>query len=64
MNSIASWFWLLMVVAVMVWYSTVVIYVAIRGGMDIKHMLARLKSKMDADDAAKCHNKPMAPRAD
>ena len=53
MNSIASWFWLLMVVAVLVWYSTVVVYVAIRGGLDIKHMLARLKSKMDAENDAK-----------
>ena len=25
-----------------VWYSTITIYVAIKGGADIKHMLARL----------------------
>ena len=29
--------------AVMVWYSTVTVYVGVRGSMDIKRMLARLK---------------------
>jgi hypothetical protein len=28
--------------ACVVWYSTITIYVAIKGGADIKHMLARL----------------------
>ena len=36
------WFWWLLTAAVMVWYSTVTVYVAIRGAFDIKHMLARL----------------------
>lgn len=36
------WFWWLMMAAVLVWYSTVTIYVAIRGVFDIRHMLARL----------------------
>ncbi len=37
------WFWGLLLAACLVWYSTVTIYVAIRGALDIKHMLARLQ---------------------
>ena len=37
-----DWFWWLLVMACVAWYSTITIYVAIRGGYDIKHMLARL----------------------
>lgn len=36
------WFWWLITGACMAWYSSVTIYVAIRGAFDIKHMLARL----------------------
>ncbi len=36
------WFWWLLMVAVVIWYSTITIYVAVRGAIDIKHMLARL----------------------
>jgi hypothetical protein len=36
------WFWWLLTLAVIVWYSTITVYVAIRGVLDIKHMLARL----------------------
>jgi len=36
-------FWFLVMLAVMVWYSTITVYVAIRGAVDIKHMLARLE---------------------
>lgn len=35
-------FWFLLTVVVMVWYSTVTVYVAIRGSMDVKHMLRNL----------------------
>jgi len=38
------WFWWLMSMACVVWYSTITIYVAIKGGVDIKHMLARLSA--------------------
>ena len=31
-----------MTAACVVWYSTITVYVAIKGGADIKHMLARL----------------------
>ncbi len=36
------WFWWLVTMACVAWYSSVTIYVGIRGAMDIKHMLARL----------------------
>ena len=36
------WFWALLTAACVVWYSTVTIYVAIRGALDIRHMLAAL----------------------
>jgi len=36
------WFWWLMTMACVVWYSTITVYVAIRGAFDIKHMLAHL----------------------
>ena len=39
----AQMFWLFMTIAVLAWYSTVTIYVAIRGSFDVKHMLQRLK---------------------
>ena len=41
-NSAWLWFWLLLTIAVMVWYSTVTVYVAIRGAVDIRRMLDRL----------------------
>jgi len=39
---IHHWFWLGIVAAVIVWYSTITIYVSIRGAFDIKQMFARL----------------------
>lgn len=36
------WFWGLLVLAVLAWYSSVTIYVAVRGLLDIKHMFGRL----------------------
>lgn len=36
------WFWLLLTVACVVWYSVVTVYVSIKGASDIKNMLARL----------------------
>ncbi|MEW6252465.1 MAG: hypothetical protein AB1716_17645 [Planctomycetota bacterium] len=36
------WFWWLLLAAVIVWYSTVTVYVAIRGALDIRAMLRRL----------------------
>ncbi len=36
------WFWWIVMVAVLIWYATVTIFVAIRGLVDIKQMLRRL----------------------
>ncbi len=41
------WFWGLLTLAVVVWYSTVTVYVAVRGTLDIRAMLERLKRKDD-----------------
>jgi hypothetical protein len=37
------WFWNGVAILSIVWYSTITIYVAIRGSFDIRHMLERLK---------------------
>jgi len=39
------WFWWGLTAACVVWYSTITVYVAIRGVMDIKDMLKRLDEK-------------------
>ena len=36
------WFWGAVTIACMTWYSTITIYVAIRGAADIRNMLRRL----------------------
>lgn len=36
------WFWFALTMACILWYSTVTVYVAIRGAADIKAMLGRL----------------------
>lgn len=46
------WFWLLLTIACVVWYSTITIYIAIKGGKDIKTMLRRLDERHRAN-----HNK-------
>jgi len=43
-------FWAVMTAAVVIWYSTVTIYVGIKGIKDIKQMLARLKAGQDAEN--------------
>jgi hypothetical protein len=43
------WFWWLLTAACVVWYSTITVYVAIRGALDIQHMLARLAETQDAE---------------
>lgn len=46
-------FWGLLTLAVLVWYSTVTIYVGVRGVADIKSMLHKLKQGQDEADAEK-----------
>jgi len=36
------WFWGTMTIACLVWYSTITVYVAIRGVSDIRNMLRKL----------------------
>jgi hypothetical protein len=50
------WFWLLLTVACVVWYSTITIYVAIRGAVDIKNMLARLGENEAERNKPTTHN--------
>ena len=40
-----SLFWLVLAVLCLVWYSTVTVYVAVRGAIDIRAMLARLRAR-------------------
>lgn len=37
------WIWSLLLLAVLIWYSTMTVYVAVRGFADIRGMLGRLK---------------------
>lgn len=41
------WFWLILTAAVLVWYSTITVYVAFKGTRDIRQMLRRLQSHED-----------------
>lgn len=47
MNPAGHWFWWALTGAVLIWYSTVTVYVAIKGASDIKHMLGRLNAMKD-----------------
>lgn len=44
---IDHWFWLLLTVAVIIWYSTITVFVTIKGAADIKSMLGNLKALND-----------------
>lgn len=44
------WVWLLLTSAVVLWYSTITVYVAIRGAWDIKQMLGRLSESGKKDE--------------
>jgi len=39
------WFWWAMSAACVVWYSTITVYVAVKGVFDIRNMLRRLAEK-------------------
>jgi len=47
------WFWWALTTACVIWYSTITVYVAIKGARDIKNMLARLsnETQRDAEDS-------------
>lgn len=44
------WFWLMLTMAVVIWYSTITVYVAIRGVSDIAGMLKRLSAENDENN--------------
>ncbi len=46
-------FWGLLTLAVIVWYSTVTIYVGVRGAADIRYMLRNLKKNHEEPGADK-----------
>ena len=46
-------FWGLVTLAVLAWYSTITVYVAIRGIADIKSMLKTLKKSHEHSDGEK-----------
>ena len=51
----AADFWWGLTVACLVWYSTITVYVSVRGIRDIRNMLGRLKDLADeppSDDAS------------
>ncbi|MBL9203012.1 MAG: hypothetical protein JNL39_21065 [Opitutaceae bacterium] len=45
--------WLLLAVAVVGWYSTVTVWVAIKGAADIRDMVKRLDEEQPKDSAAR-----------
>jgi hypothetical protein len=42
-----EWFWLIMTIACIVWYSTITFFVAYKGIGDIKSILKNLKDNLD-----------------
>jgi hypothetical protein len=51
-------FWGLLTLAVLGWYSTITVYVAIRGVVDIRHMLRKLKQNDALPSASSLSRKP------
>jgi hypothetical protein len=51
-------FWGILTLTVLVWYSTITVYVAIRGVMDIKQMLRNLKKHGASSGACEPPRKP------
>ena len=43
--SFAERFWWVLTIAAVVWYSTITVYVAVRGAFDIRNMLQRLEEQ-------------------
>jgi hypothetical protein len=46
------WFWLTLMAAVLIWYSTITLYISVRGAIDIKEMLARLDQRAKDESEA------------
>jgi hypothetical protein len=41
-------FWWLLTMSAVVWYSTITVYISVKGVQDIRQMLARLKSQQSS----------------
>jgi hypothetical protein len=52
------WFWGTTALAVLGWYSTVTIYVAIRGALDIRQMLRDLAARPSQDAQRRSPRQP------
>jgi|GEM_PF-1087674 len=50
MSTWSHWFWTLIVVGCLLWYSTVTLLVVFRGIVDIRGMLGRLKQNMAGEE--------------
>ncbi|MBI3882135.1 MAG: hypothetical protein HY301_19005 [Verrucomicrobia bacterium] len=50
------WFWL--VWACVIWYSTITIYVSVKGAFDIKQMLRDLKERGEKQDGGEADKTP------
>ena len=49
MTDLERWFWLVLLVACLVWYSTITIYVTVQGYWDIRQMLSTLGADRSVD---------------
>jgi hypothetical protein len=47
----SHWFWGALTIACVVWYSTITVYVAVKGAVDIKDMLRRLGGEATPPDS-------------
>ena len=50
------WFWSLLTIAALVWYSTITLLVTYRGFFDIQHMLKKLSSGEFDPDSPEGHS--------
>lgn len=46
---IAQWFWFGLMIACVLWYSVITLYVGIKGAQDIRGMFGRLASNRNVD---------------
>lgn len=54
-------FWWLLLWACVAWYSTVTVYIAVRGTLDVKEMLERLKRDHEKEKQAAAKPSSTAP---
>ena len=52
MTDLHNWFWWLLTMACVVWYTTITVYVGVRGALDIKHMLRDLAARPEEKEDA------------